>query len=442
MTSSTFRDVQRELSSGNQPKARPLVRIATLVVVVAFAGLAGCDKLPTASELINGKKKETPPAQPTKVASTPVETQPAAAPPKAPEPPKKTPQEVITQFNATPPQLRTDAQLGELAKMPEAVDQFAELNLNGSGVSDTGMTVLPKFERVEKLSIDGCQYTNEALANVAKMKNLASLSMAGGAMKEQRSDKGLAYIKDMHQLTSLSVERARFSMEGFTSIGEMVWLESLNVSGTPFADDQLKALSALTNLKDLNISRTAVTDAGFAYLRPFRDLEVLNIGGLSATYATFHGLGLKELVRRGGLPKLRSLGMYNNPNLNVAAYEGLLMLKRSLESLDAGDAGIDDFRFINAISPLGKLEVLLVHRNPNLTDAGLVALPKLKKLKRLYFSENTGITDRSLPQMAKLKSLESLSIDRTSCTEGGVRQLKKKLKNCDISFNGTKIELE
>jgi len=442
MTSSTFRDVQRALPASGRPKAWSPVAIATLVVVVAaVVGLAGCDKLPTASELINGKKKETPP--PPKVASTPVQTPSAAPPPqKPPEPPKKTPQELITQFNATPSQQRTDGQLGELVRMPEAIDQFTEMNLNGSGVTDAGMAVLPKFERVEKLSIDGCQYTNDALANVAKMKNLTSLSMLGGAVKEQGSDKGIAYIKDMHQLTSLSVERAKFTIAGFSSIGEMVWLESLNVSGTPFADEQLKALSGLTNLKDLNISRTAVTDAGFAYLLPFRELEVLNIGGLSATYATFHGQGLKELGRRGGLPKLRVLGMYNNPNLSVAAYEGLLFFRRSLESLDAGDAGIDDFRFINAVAPLGKLEVLLVHRNPNLTDGGMVALPKLKKLKRLYFSENTGITDRSLAPMAKLKSLESLSLDKTSCTEGGVRQLKKKLKNCDISLNGKKIELE
>jgi Leucine-rich repeat (LRR) protein len=300
--------------------------------------------------------------------------------------------------------------------------------------------VLPKFDRVEKLCIDNCQYTNEAMANVAKMKSLTSLSMLGGAGKDPGNDKGLAYIKDMRQLTSLNVEKANFTDAGFASIGEMTGLESLNVSGTRFADEQLKALSGLTNLKDLNISRTAVTDGGFAYLKPFHELEVLNISGLSATYATFHGLGLKELVKRGGLPKVRVLGMYNNPNLSTAAYEGLLLMKKSLESLDAGDASLDDFRFANSVASLGKLEVLLVHKNAGLTDGGMVALPKLKKLKRLFFTDNPGVTDRSLAAMAKLRSLESLTLDQTGCTEQGARQLKKKLKNCEILFNGKKIE--
>ena len=70
----------------------------------------------------------------------------------------------------------------------------------------------------------------------------------------------------------------------------------------------------------------------------------------------------------------------------------------------------------------------------------MIALPKLKKLKKLYFWKNPGISDASLPQMAKLRSLESLTIDATSCSERGLTLLKRKLKNCNISFNGKKIE--
>ena len=179
---------------GGVPKARPSGRqlhlwagaplTAMTLVLAACVGLAGCGKPPTWSELVNGKKKEAPPAPP--VATTSTKTPPSALPLKAPEKPKRTPQEVIAEFNATPAERHTDAQLAELASTPEAADQFTELNLNSSGVSDGGLAVLPKFEHVEKLSIDGCQYSNAGLANVAKMKSLTSLSMNGGAREGPR----------------------------------------------------------------------------------------------------------------------------------------------------------------------------------------------------------------------------------------------------------------
>jgi len=440
MTSSTFRDVQNALPASGRPKAWSLVAIATLGVATAFVGLAGCDKLPTASELINGKKKEAPP--PPTAAKTPAETQPAAPPPKAPEPPKKTPQEVLAEFRATPTERRTDAQLRELASTSDATDQFTELNLSFSGVGDKGMAVLPKFERVEKLSIDGCHYGNDALADVAKMKNLTSLSMVGGAINDPGCDKALSYVKEMHQLTSLTVQHANFTQEGLNKLGDMAGLETLNVAETRFNDENLKALAPLTNLKELNLSHTGISDAGFRYLLPFRELEVLKIAGLADQYAIFRGPGLKELGRRKGLPKLRVLIMYNNPNILLSAYEGIYFYRQTLETLDVGNAALDDDRFIHVVATLGKLETLTVHQNPGLTDNGLVALPKLKKLKRLFFQENRGVSDRSLPQFAKLRSLESLTLDSTNCTEAGVRQLKKKLKNCEISYNGKKIEIE
>jgi hypothetical protein len=81
-----------------------------------------------------------------------------------------------------------------------------------------------------------------------------------------------------------------------------------------------------------------------------------------------------------------------------------------------------------------------VHENPSLTDASMIALPKLKKLKVLYFWKNPAITNASLPQIAKLRNLEKLEIDVTNCTEDGARELKRRLKNCEITFNYKKLD--
>jgi hypothetical protein len=126
--------------------------------------------------------------------------------------------------------------------------------------------------------------------------------------------------------------------------------------------------------------------------------------------------------------------------LDLTGYEGIYSFRRTLESLDVGQASLDDNRFIHAVAPLSKLETLLVHDNPGLTDASMIGWPRLKRLKRLYFFRNSGISDNSLSQLARVKSLESVTLNETACSERGASLLKKKLKNCEVIFNGKKIE--
>jgi len=404
------------------------------VVMAALVLLCGCEKPPTFSELINGKKKE-PPA-PTPVAKGPSEPAPKVELPKPPEKPKRAPQEVLAEFNAMLPQKHTNEQLVELASLPEAADQFTVMDLTQSGVSDGGLAVLPKFEHVEKLYLDNCQYGNAGLASVAKMKNLTSLSINGGVPKDPNCDRGLASIKGMHQLTSLSLKGANTTPQGLAHIAEMTWLESLDLSDAPrFNDDSLAILAPLVNLKSLNISHTYVSDNGFRHMVPFQQLETLRIGILG-----IQGTGLMELAKRGTLSNLRTLSMSGDRSLDVPAYQGIYLVRKSLETLDLGGAQLNDERFIKSISTLSKLEKLLVHENPSLTDAAMIALPKLKKLKVLYFWKNPGISNASLPQIAKLRNLEKLEIDVTNCTEDGARELKRRLKNCEITFNYKKLD--
>jgi hypothetical protein len=145
------------------------------------------------------------------------------------------------------------------------------------------------------------------------------------------------------------------------------------------------------------------------------------------------------LGQHGAFPKLRSLEIYSTA-LDLTGYEGIFSFRRTLESLDVGQASLDDNRFMHAIAPLSKLETLLVHDNPGLTDASMMGWPRLKRLKRLYFFRNSGISDNSLAQLAKVRSLENLTLNETACSARGATLLKKKLKNCEIIFDGKKIE--
>jgi hypothetical protein len=434
MTNNISRGVPESQSSARRTNPWFGTSLTVITVVLAtIMSLSGCDKPPTFSELINGKKKEAPPTAPPPVAKSSTPT-PPAEPAKPPEKPKRAPQEVLAEYNSTPYNQHTDAQIRELASTPEAADQITEIYVASSPVSDAGMAFFPKFEHVEKLTVDNCQFTNAALANVAKMKSLTSFSMGGAVMREP-CDAGLASIKEMHQLTSLSLDSTNVTPKGLEHVAQMEWLESLNVAHTRFNDDNLKILAPLKNLKSLNIAFTMVSDNGFEGLLPFHELETLNIAR-----TPIRGEGFKELGRRKAFPNLRNLVMFSIAGLELSGYEGIYSFRQTLESLDIGQSALTDDRFTNAITKCPKLETLLVHENPGLTDAGISQIFRLKSLKKLYFYKNPGISDGSLPWLAKLRKLESLTMNATSVSENGARALKKKMKTCEIVYNYKKIE--
>jgi Leucine-rich repeat (LRR) protein len=439
MTKQFSRGVPGARRSKYRARAWSNMPLSAIVFVLAtFVALSGCDKPPTFSELINGKKKEEPPPAAPQVAKTSTPAPPPRQePPKEPEKPKRAPQEAIAEFNATPPVKRTNQQLIELAGSPEATDQFTELALGSSGVSDAGLAVLPKFDKVEKLAIDGCQYTNNALANIAKMKSLTSLSMNGGSVADpsHNCDSGLAAIKEMHQLTSLSIDSANLTPKGLAHVASMTWLESLNVAHTRFNDDNLEMLAPLVNLKALNISFTNVSDNGFRLLLPFHQMESLNISRLPIV-----GDGLRGLAQSKAMPNLHELTMHSINALDLSGYQGIFGFKKTLQSLDVGMSKLTDDRFVDAIVPCTKLEVLMVHENPSLGDGGISQIGKLRNLKRLFFYKNPGVTDASIKSLAKLRKLESITINASGVTLAGAQHLKKMLKNCDVVFNDRRIE--
>jgi hypothetical protein len=413
--------------------------LVTALLTTACLGFAGCDKVPTWSELVNGKKKEPAPAPVAPVAQQPTGSVAPKAAPKPPAPPKmKTAQEALAEFTSTPTYRRTDQQLADLAAHPEAADQITMIELQGSTVSDAGLAALAKFDHVEKLNISRVNYSSEGMGSVAKMKNVTSLWMFGGAAKDKNSDDALARVKDMKQLIELRVDASKISPAGIAQIAQMTGLEILSLNGiSQFTDEHLALLAPLVNLKYLDLSGSFVTDAGLKYLMPFTELETLRMSKMHGV----RGRGFKELIMRKGLPKLRDLSIYDNPYLQIEFYEGISHLGRTLETLDVGAANCNNAVFGGAIPPLQKLVALSAHQNEALGDPGIMqGLMRSKRLKQLYFEHNPLISDASLPTFAKLKSLESLTLMTTACTLGGITKLKTKLKNCKINYNGKMIE--
>ncbi len=294
--------------------------LSTSLLTVALVALAGCEKPPTWSELIGKKKEEAPAPTPVAKQAEPPKAAPTLAP-KQPEAPKKTAQEAMAQFSATPVYRRTNEQLTELASFPEVRDQITNLDIQSSTITDAGFAALPKFDHVEQLNISTLNYTNDALANVAKMKSVTAIWMAKGAQKDKNSDAGMGYLKQMKQLTELHVDASKLTSAGIAEIAQMTQLEKLSVNGvTGFADEHLQMLAPLVNLKYLDLTGSYVTDNGLQYLLPFTQLETLKMAKMQGV----RGPGLKELMmKHKGLPNILNLTMYDNPYLAIEAYEGM-----------------------------------------------------------------------------------------------------------------------
>jgi hypothetical protein len=407
----------------------------TSVFAAALVGLAGCEKPPTWDELIHGKKPAAAPA-PTPVAKQAEVPKPQGREvPKVPEAPKRTAQEVLSQFASTPTYKRTNEQLTELASLPEARDQVTVLELQGSTINDAGLAQLPKFDKVEKLNISNLNYSNDALANVAKMKGVTSLQMIKGPQKDKMADAGLAHVAQMKQLIELNMDQSRFTAAGVAEIGKMTQLEKLSIGqvGTQFADEHLQMLTPLVNLKYLDITGSYVSDDGLKYLLPFTELETLNMAKMQAV----RGRGLKELVvDRKGLRKLTNLSIYDNGYLQIDAYVGISHIK-TLVALDVGAANCTNDAFVGAMPALKNLQYLSVHQNDHLSDDAMTqAFSKLRRLKTIYFNENRLISDASIPAFAKVKTLEGITLNNTSVTPTGAANLKKKLRNTKVVYNG------
>jgi Leucine-rich repeat (LRR) protein len=433
-TSATAR--RRPTRGGLAPRSLMRGLIVTLFPA-ALVVLAGCEKPPTWDELIHGKKPAAAPAPAPVAKQAPPAKAAAQSAPREPEAPKRTAQEALSQFANTPSYKRTNAQLTELASLPEARDQITDLELQGSMIDDTGFAQLPKFEKVEKLNIGNMNYSNAALGNVAQMKGVTTLIMTKGPQKEKNCDAGLAHLTQMKQLVDLQLDQSKFSTAGVAEIAKMTQLEKLSVSMVAvFSDENLETLAPLVNLKYLDLTNSLVTDDGLKYLVPFTELDTLKIAKMHGV----RGRGLKELVLdRKGLRKLTNLSIYDNPYLTIDAYIGISHIK-TLVSLDVGAANCSNEAFVGAMPPLKNLQYLSVHENEHLTDEAMIqAFPKLRKLKSIYFHNNKLISDGSIKAFAQVKTLEAITLLDTAVTPTGALTLKKKLRNTKVNYNGKNL---
>lgn len=226
------------------------------------------------------------------------------------------------------------------------------------------------YKKYDTLGLDLDRFDDETMKLVSKLTNLQAISLRAPSSGNSSigwyiTDNVLKYLKDLKNLKSIVLIRARITDAGLAHLKDLSNLEFINLNDTGITDAGLAHLKNLTNLKTIFLRGAKVTDAGLASLENLKKLEFIDLSYTSITDA--------------GLVPIQNL--------------------KNLKYID-----------------LGKTEI---------TNAGLVTLQSLKKLEFINIY-GTGITDAGLQHLKDLTNLKKIIVDH-KVTQPGEEEFRKSL---------------
>ncbi len=274
---------------------------------------------------------------------------------------------------------------------------------HGSGIGDGALRVLAQMPDLRRATLRRMiKITDAGLAELASLKHLASLDIAGTSI----TDAGLASLKQLPALAHLH-------------LGEFD-------QGTAITDAGLNNIGELTNLTHLDLSGSFLTDAGLAHLKKLSRLTTLTIN--------FSGITQSGLAELEPLQSLEDLGLNRVPidDAGAAALAKLKSLRKFTCDLRVTDKGLE------LLATLPMLEEMHL-RGEGVTDAGIEQIARMKTLKALSF-RGCPITDAGLAQLADLPQLERLSLWDTHVTGNGLACLATaaRLSRLDTDIDGSR----
>lgn len=310
-----------------------------------------------------------------------------------------------------------------------------ELSLEGTDITDWGMSILASFPALEELSLNS-KVTDRGMVHVTQLKSLKRLYFPGTT---KVTSAGLQHISKLTSLEELYLGQG-IGDTGLAHLRGLTHLIYLCLYGPGFTDAGMVHVKAIPSLRIFSIHEaySRVGNAGLAQISELPNLEILCVGGMRG----ITDAGIAYLTRMRSLKKL-DIGS------SQVSDKGLGYLKqiKTLEHLELpqdqyniSDAGL---AHLGELSNLKVLQVSRLHyggRDRNkiyYTDAGLAQLAKLKALEELHIG-SIGITDAGMDHVAKLTNLKMLHMfGCDNVTDKGVAKLTtlKSLKDLDISHS-------
>jgi Leucine-rich repeat (LRR) protein len=367
-------------------------------LAVSAVNFVGCEKVPTFQELSGQQPSSTTSkssANPTQPA--PSKIAPAALPDIIPQK-SADPASVIAAFRSRLPHQITDTDLKSLTDLPNGLEEIVSVNLDGSAVSDDGIPLLVKCQRLSDLSLKGTKIRGSCLASLGKLTELRRLTLSG-----------------------VSLDPVNWSL-----VCELPNLEILDVTSTTITDDDVAKLTNLANLKELNLTATPVTDAGIAHLAKSESLEVLRMEAL----VRVNGSGFEAFAKTKGKPNtLREV----HASMTHLAIPGFRHLKAipSLEVLDISKTDLIDMQ-LNELRGASNISTLKASHN-RLSGPGMTIFATMRRLQSLDLHNMGTIDDSCLAVLSKNKKLKRLNVLQTNCTQQGLQTFAKLQKQCELN---------
>jgi len=228
---------------------------------------------------------------------------------------------------------------------------------------------------------------------------------------------------DYARVTELDFSREKITDSGMAWLADLAnsltGLTNLDLGLTAVTDSCVKYLELLTNLKNLSLNETNFTDAGLKNLAKLTRLTHLY---LRKTAITDDGLSsLKQLN------ELKWLNLYDC-NISDKGVRSLESLSR-IEVLGLGNTKVSDqsLAHISGLKNMTKLSL----ENTAITNACIDTLATFDRLELLGLGA-TSVDDRIITKLLMLRNLKKLYVDRTRMSASGVKELRKKLINCEI----------
>jgi hypothetical protein len=134
-------------------------------------------------------------------------------------------------------------------------------------VEKTGASLMAIAQDTPELRFSALNVSKEFNDDkLAELKPIASQIKWMDLARTQVTDKGLAHVAGMANLSRLHLENTAVTDAGLDSLKGLANLEYLNLYGTQISDAGLAKLSELKNLKKVFVWQSKVTDAGAAKL--------------------------------------------------------------------------------------------------------------------------------------------------------------------------------
>jgi len=274
-----------------------------------------------------------------------------------------------------------------------------QITLSQSAVRDEHLVLLQATSHLKKLQLQGTKITDAGVSHLVHVPLLIKLDLGNTAL----TDAGMDHLQSLENLQSLTIAGTSVSDVGLAKLTGLKNLTELNASGTQVTDASLTALSEISSLQTLVLAHCDLTDAGLASLKACKSLTYLSLEGIPLT-----GSFMKEL---SAVP---------------------------LEYLNLADSKCDGTALTDFGNLQSPRMLNLNLNNCPVEDAGIASIAAIPGLETLSL-DNTRISEFGIAGLKDMPWLRTLSVNSTPVSAAALRELRDTPRLQLIKANKTKV---